>query len=167
MHTRIPSGHRLSLIAVLLQIGIAGCGDASIELSVYTLGAIGANSHLAGMTEQSRTSPSSIQKQPPTNQPLALAHGRFCSASMARFSSPEESPATEKISRVQSSTIHGQGCLLPLGAWARRAEDSRTERPTSRAWSCINRNSQTALMGHKLRSAVLPASTNIMLADRR
>ena len=59
MHTRIPSGHRLSLIAMLLQIGIAGCGDTSI------LGAIGANSHLVAVTEQSRTSPSSIQKQPP------------------------------------------------------------------------------------------------------
>lgn len=62
MHTRILSGHRLSFIAVLLQIGIAGC--TSIALSVYTLGAIEANSHLVALTEQSRTTPSSIQKQP-------------------------------------------------------------------------------------------------------
>jgi hypothetical protein len=32
-------------------------------------------------------------------------------------------------------------------------------RPSSRARSCINRNSQTALMGHKLRSAYASTST--------
>lgn len=65
MHIRILSG-RLSLIAVLLQIGIAGYGDTSTELSVHTLGARGANSYVVAGIQQSRTSPSSIQK-PATN----------------------------------------------------------------------------------------------------
>jgi len=63
MDTRILSG-RLSLIVVLLQIGIAGCGDTSTELSERTLGARAANSHLVAVTEQSRTSPSSSQQPP-------------------------------------------------------------------------------------------------------
>lgn len=63
MDIRILSG-RLSLIATLLQIGIAGGGGASTELSEHTLGARAANSHLAAVTEQSRTSPSPIQRPP-------------------------------------------------------------------------------------------------------
>src|SRR5216683_8078648 len=63
MGIRILSG-RLSLIAALLQIGIAGCGDTSTELSEHTLAARAANSHLVAVTEQSRTSPGSIQQPP-------------------------------------------------------------------------------------------------------